>query len=287
MKRSGWIVVLASLLTVTALAGSKDTAKAAKMSSEDCLGCHSDPSLTIEENGKTVSLGVDDAKFKASIHSMFTCTDCHTDVTAAPHDPKPAKPQCATCHAEQQNKYEHGIHAKAAAAGNANVAKCQDCHGNVHEILPASDPKSKVAHTNIPATCGACHGKELVMAGSGVTSAPFNSYEQSVHGKAVTGGSEKAAVCTDCHGAHDICPEPTRSRPLRSSTFRTLAVSVTRRLRVCTSRASTARRWRVGTGNRRPARTATGSIRSRRRAMQGQRSPQRMSAIPARRATPR
>jgi cytochrome b subunit of formate dehydrogenase len=44
----------------------------------------------------------------------------------------------------------------------------------------------------------------MVMAGSGVSSAPFNSYEQSIHGKAVNGGSEYAAVCTDCHGAHDI-----------------------------------------------------------------------------------
>ncbi len=156
------------------------------------------------ENGKQVSLHVDDAKFKASIHSTFSCTDCHTDIKAFPHDPTPVKPECATCHADQQTAYDHGVHAKAAAAGNANVAKCQDCHGSVHEILPASDPKSKVAHTNIPQTCGACHGQKLVMASSGVSSAPFTSYEESVHGKAVTGGSEKAAVCTDCHGEHDI-----------------------------------------------------------------------------------
>ena len=204
MKRCGWIVVLASLLPMTAMAAPKAAAKAAKMSNEDCLACHSDPSLAKDENGKQVSLHVDDAKFKASIHSSFGCTDCHTDIKAFPHDPHAAKPVCATCHADQQTAYQHGIHAKAAAAGNTNVAKCQDCHGNVHEILPASDPKSKVAHTNIPTTCGACHGKQLVMASSGVSSAPYNSYEQSVHGKAVTGGSEYAAVCTDCHGAHDI-----------------------------------------------------------------------------------
>jgi len=214
VKRSGWIAVLASLLTVAALAAPKSPAKAAKMSSEDCLGCHSDPSLTIEEHGRTVSLGVDEAKFKASIHGVLTCTDCHVDVTAAPHDPKPTMPKCATCHADQVTRYEHGIHANAAAAGNTNVAKCQDCHGNVHEILPASDPKSKVAHGNIPATCGACHGKEMVMATSGMSSAPFNSYEQSVHGKAVNGGSEKAAVCTDCHGAHDILPGTDPQSPI-------------------------------------------------------------------------
>lgn len=178
--------------------------KAAKMSNQDCLACHSDPTLAKDENGKQVSLHVDDAKFKASIHSSFGCTDCHTDVKAFPHDPTPAKPVCATCHADQQTAYEHGIHAKAAAAGNSNVAKCQDCHGKVHEILPASDPQSRVAHTNIPQTCGACHSRQLVMASSGVSSVTFGSYEQSVHGKAVAGGSQKAAVCTDCHGAHDI-----------------------------------------------------------------------------------
>ncbi len=69
---------------------------------------------------------------------------------------------------------------------------------------PPSDPNSKVARHNIPQTCGACHGQKFVMASSGVSSAPFASYQESVHGKAVAAGSEKAAVCTDCHGAHDI-----------------------------------------------------------------------------------
>ena len=200
MKRYSWIVALVLLLPSMVLAAPKTP----KMSNEDCLACHNDSSLTKEENGKQVSLHVDDAAFKASIHSIFTCTDCHKDVTAVPHDPTPAKPVCATCHADQQAAYDHGIHAKAAAGGNTNVAKCQDCHGNVHTILPGSDPKSKVAHGNIPQTCGACHKQALVMASSGVSSAPFNSYEQSVHGKAVSGGSGKAAVCTDCHGEHDI-----------------------------------------------------------------------------------
>ncbi|HVP55443.1 MAG TPA: cytochrome b/b6 domain-containing protein [Candidatus Eisenbacteria bacterium] len=174
------------------------------MSNDECLACHSDPSLTTEENGKQVSLQVDGDKFKTSIHSSFSCVDCHTDVKSAPHESNPEKPKCATCHADEQTAYDHGVHAKAGDSGNANVAKCQDCHGNVHEILPSNDPKSKVAHANIPQTCGACHAKQLVMASSGVSSTTYGSYEQSVHGKAVKGGSEYAAVCTDCHGAHDI-----------------------------------------------------------------------------------
>ena len=86
-----------------ALAAPKGAAKAPKMSNEDCLACHSDPTLAKDENGKQVSLHVDDAKFKASIHgSAFACVDCHTDIKAFPHDPTPAKPVCATCHADQQ-----------------------------------------------------------------------------------------------------------------------------------------------------------------------------------------
>ena len=209
MKRCRLVLLVALLLCTGAVA--KTTPK---MSNEDCLACHNDSTLIKEENGKQVSLHVDDAKFKASIHSVFGCTDCHKDIKAFPHDPTPAKPVCATCHAGEQTAYDHGVHAKAAVAGNTNVAKCQDCHGSVHEILPASDPKSKVARGNIPQTCGACHGQKFVMASSGISSAPFNSYQQSVHGKAVAAGSDKAAVCTDCHGQHDILAATNPKSPI-------------------------------------------------------------------------
>jgi cytochrome b subunit of formate dehydrogenase/5-methylcytosine-specific restriction endonuclease McrA len=42
------------------------------------------------------------------------------------------------------------------------------------------------------------------MSTSGISIQVFVSYEQSVHGKAVAAGSRKAAVCTDCHGTHEI-----------------------------------------------------------------------------------
>ena len=44
------------------------------------------------------------------------------------------------------------------------------------------------------------------MNGSGVSTQVFASYQDSVHGKAVQGGSQSAAVCTDCHGSHQILP---------------------------------------------------------------------------------
>jgi len=176
-----------------------------KPSNEECLACHGDATLSKEVNGKPFSLFVNPDKFKDSIHGgMFACVDCHTDLKSAPHDGTPAKVSCATCHADQQAAYDRSFHAKAIKDGDGQAATCTDCHGSPHELLPASDPKSRVNHANIPATCGTCHGQKFVMEASGHSAQPFVSYEESVHGKAVAAGSDKAAVCTDCHGSHEI-----------------------------------------------------------------------------------
>jgi cytochrome b subunit of formate dehydrogenase len=176
-----------------------------KPGNEECLACHSDSTLTKEVNGKPISLFVSPDAFKNSIHGgMFTCVDCHSDVKTSPHEAPPAKISCAQCHADQQAAYERSYHAKAIKAGDGQAATCVDCHGSPHELLPASDPKSRVSHANVPATCGTCHGQKFVMAASGHSAQPFLSYQESVHGKAIAAGSDKAAVCTDCHGSHEI-----------------------------------------------------------------------------------
>ena len=200
------LVVLALLLfAVPVPAAQKPASVPQKPTNDECLACHGDPTLNKEVDGKRVSLFVDPEKFKNSIHGgMFACVDCHTDLKSAPHDGAPAKVSCATCHAEEQGVYDRSYHAKAIKAGDGHAATCVDCHGSPHELLPASDPKSRVNHANIPATCGTCHGQKQVMEASGHSAQPFLSYEDSVHGRATAAGSEKAAVCTDCHGAHEI-----------------------------------------------------------------------------------
>lgn len=170
----------------------------------ECLVCHSDPTLT---TGRKASLYVDADKMKASIHgSMFSCVDCHKDVKSAPHENSPAKITCAQCHADAQQAYAHSYHATARKPDGSTPATCSSCHGDAHTILPASDPKSPVYHSNIPATCGTCHGQKFLMESTGNSAQPFVSYQESVHGRAVEKGSQQAAVCTDCHGAHDILP---------------------------------------------------------------------------------
>ena len=206
-RRISWnlcqFLVIPALLTLASAAPKPKPAP--KPTSEECFACHGDSGLTTERNGKSVSLYVNPDKFKAAIHgSMFACVDCHTDVKTSMHESTPAKVSCSTCHADEQAAYDRSFHAMAIAAGDGKAATCVDCHGSPHELLPASDPNSRVNHVNIPKTCGTCHGEKFVMASSGHSTQPFLSYEESVHGRAVASGSEKAAVCTDCHGTHEI-----------------------------------------------------------------------------------
>jgi len=172
----------------------------------ECLACHADPTLTTTDaTGKTVSLTVDADKFKQSIHgSMFSCVDCHKDVKSSPHEKTPAKIACAQCHADAQAAYQHSFHATAKRLDGSPAATCVDCHGDAHAILPAADPKSPVNHANIPATCDSCHGQKFLMESTGGSSQVFVAYQDSVHGRAVRNGSQTAAVCTDCHGSHEI-----------------------------------------------------------------------------------
>ena len=168
----------------------------------------------MEVNGKQVSLYVDEDKLKHSVHGdLFACVDCHKDVKGPVHETTPRKVTCAECHADAQQAYAHSLHA-TAKPGAATAANCQDCHGGAHEILAATDAKSPVNHANIPATCGRCHGQKFLMESNGESAQPFISYQESVHGRAVEKGSMQAAVCTDCHGDHEILPANNPKSPI-------------------------------------------------------------------------
>ena len=197
-----------ALFACTALAWLLSTVPAhaaPKAKDSDCLACHSDKSLTHDVNGKPDSLYIDGAQLKHSIHgSMFGCVDCHTDVKGPVHETTPKKITCEGCHADEQQAWEHSLHSKPTSQSKNSAANCQDCHGNVHTIVGGDDPKSPVSHTNIPNTCGRCHSQKFLMEQNGQSAQAFYSYQESVHGRAVENGSQKAAVCTDCHGSHAI-----------------------------------------------------------------------------------
>ena len=188
---------------------------AQKPSNDDCLACHGDAGLTHEVSGKPVSLYVSPEKFKDSLHgTIFSCVDCHSDVKASMHQTTPEKVSCSRCHAQEQSAYERSLHAKTVQGGSGPSATCGDCHGSPHELLPASDPKSKVSHGHVPATCGTCHGQKFVMEPKGLSTQPYLAYQESVHGRALHAGISKAAVCTDCHGTHEILSASDSTSPI-------------------------------------------------------------------------
>jgi formate dehydrogenase gamma subunit len=172
-------------LTLPALAGLKDS---------DCLDCHGDNTLfKTNSAGRVISLFVDAAKLKASIHKTNTCISCHADVTAKhPDDNITLKPvNCARCHAQQSETYNTSVHGLALKAGNSGAANCQDCHDS-HEIISDNSPTSPIYFSRQAETCGACHEKEV------------EDWRRSVHGQAVAAGNRDAPTCTDCHSEHKI-----------------------------------------------------------------------------------
>ena len=189
------------MLLMVAFAASAQT-----LSNEECLGCHQDPTMTRDVNGKTVPINVDPQKFGASVHGSLSCTDCHADIKGVPHEPAPKPVDCNTCHSDQMAAWQSSKHGVGVKKGETFAAHCVDCHdgGDAHSILPSSDPNAPTSHHNIPRTCGRCHGQKFVMEKAGLSNQMFEAYEESVHGRAVAKGSQRAAVCTDCHDYHAI-----------------------------------------------------------------------------------
>ena len=171
---------------------------------EDCLACHENINLE---------------KYKSSVHGSNLCTSCHNDIQELPHADKLKKVSCADCHKIEAEIYYSSDHGKAVKSG-IQAASCLDCHGEVHALLSARNPKSPVYRSNIPQTCSVCHENQKKMAPySLLEKMPLRSYAATVHGKALLEKGEiSSATCTDCHGSHDLhAPTNPKSKIFRSN----------------------------------------------------------------------
>lgn len=104
-----------------------------------------------------------------------TCTNCHGEHSIASVTDPESKTfatniptTCGVCHAaapivekyglapRRLETYQSSFHGVANRYGKKVVANCASCHG-VHDIFPASDPRSSVYSGNLVRTCGKCH----------------------------------------------------------------------------------------------------------------------------------
>lgn len=194
---------IAGLLAAAWFAG---PAAAAGPGIGECLDCHGDPTIEkVLPDRTAVSLFVDEAPYRRSIHGKGPCTACHVGATA-PHG-KLAPVACRRCHADAGKSYAESTHGREWAQGNRDVPACDDCHGR-HDILRPANPKARTFRLNIVSVCLACHKDRAIEEKYGLPGQEvMKAYEQSVHGMAVRkSGLLGAAVCPDCHGNHRILP---------------------------------------------------------------------------------
>lgn len=173
----------------------------------DCLTCHGDKSLVkTDEKGKEISLYVDQSMIAGSIHGALGCVDCHQDVKSELHVEPPKQVDCGICHQDAVELYKKSYHGLKYLEGEKDAPWCEDCHGT-HNIRSVNDPQSIAYRLNIPKMCAVCHqNPEIVKRYSIPVKEPYLLYHQSVHGIAIERGLIGAAVCTDCHGDHDLQP---------------------------------------------------------------------------------
>ena len=170
---------------------------------EECLACHGEKDFTTtDESGKEVSLFVDYSLLQVSVHGGFECVTCHLGVLAEPHETKPEKVDCGTCHDLAAQFYFAGVHGKRHLQGFGSAPGCVDCHG-YHEVKAADDPESRAYRGNLPDLCGKCHSKAALVGGVREDNVgPAQLYRRSVHGKLLQEGMVDILVCSDCHRSH-------------------------------------------------------------------------------------
>lgn len=181
-----------------------------------CLTCHSAPGFNkVGVKGTLKSLHVDKATLEASVHASNSCLDCHVDFKGQsfPHKPTAQPVQCVGCHHSGNtagapdishiDAFADSVHGAAMKKGDPDAPGCASCHGT-HDIKPASDPQSMTYRGNVPTTCGGCHFDAAFAKRHKIQS--VKGYTDSVHAKVAMreNGFDAAAVCTDCHGVHDI-----------------------------------------------------------------------------------
>jgi cytochrome b subunit of formate dehydrogenase len=211
LKGKNWRFILMFLVFATflSLLVFKLPVKLFAQDNDECLGCHEDKTLK-SSHVKNKSLFVDKKKLGKSIHNGVKCIDCHADLKGSdfPHAEKLKKPQCGSCHKNEQNLYNECLHGKSYNKGDKLAPTCKTCHGS-HEIYAIADKRSTAYPLNVPKLCGQCHkeGSPVQLQRNIPQSHILENYAESIHGEGlIKKGLTVSATCASCHSPHRILP---------------------------------------------------------------------------------
>jgi predicted CXXCH cytochrome family protein len=168
-----------------------------------CQKCHSD------NYDKTLDSMHAQAAEAGNLEAPI-CTDCHGAHNIRPPDQPRAHISeiCGQCHTQIFQDYKNSVHGAALIEeNNPDVPVCTDCHG-VHNI---QDPRTAQFRVESPELCAGCHANAELMSKYGLNADVYSLYKLSWHGVDVSVYKAKwpnlwhnSAVCTDCHGVHNI-----------------------------------------------------------------------------------
>lgn len=155
----------------------------------DCLMCHDDDSFTMKKDGREISIGVSEAKYKSSAHSKLQCISCHVgfDAEAIPHSENLIPKNCISCH--QKNVVKHLFHPKLLKATGKEKDKdlnCISCH-DYHYASSPTKPGARWSSDNLHNSCGQCHTEAK------------EKFAASEHFRAFQEGIKGAPNCLHCH----------------------------------------------------------------------------------------
>jgi predicted CXXCH cytochrome family protein len=138
------------------------------------------------------------------------CTDCHgSHYIHPPDEPRTLIPAtCGNCHTQEYTTYQASVHGNALIQeSNPDVPVCTSCHG-VHNIQNPQTQQFRVAE---PDLCAGCHANQQMMSKYGLSADVYSLYSLSWHGINVSVYQARwptiqhtSAICTDCHGIHNI-----------------------------------------------------------------------------------
>ena len=123
-----------------------------------------------------------------------------------------ARPEsrCTLCHPDVRVQFERGVH-------HAEGVACTSCHGGDPEATTVPEAHRKdfrgdIKRRDVPALCASCHADIAKMRPYNLPADQYALYQTSLHGRRLAQGDEKPAICTDCHGVHEIrAPSDPRS----------------------------------------------------------------------------
>ncbi|PTY06223.1 cytochrome B [Opitutaceae bacterium EW11] len=157
-------------------------------SDASCLDCHSDNTLTMERDGKAVSLFVEGQVVGKSAHKSLACIDCHEgfDDQSTPHKKPMTRVDCASCHEDTAKTHVFHVRLGRDPVPAARDTNCVGCHGG-HDAVPVDSPKFKFGRAVQASGCGSCHQKAE------------SAFVASAHGRVFKPNDKNTPTCLTCH----------------------------------------------------------------------------------------